>query len=187
MTVTDRTVERVESRAITAEWPMAEKPLPPYFFGMIRPKKPWSFRNCQTSGDRSPAWLTSQSVTMPQTSSTGPSRKACSSSVRSLGLKAKSRSQSGLPEKSSPSHQTVPASRAAASVSLMRGRIGEISLKTVGVTRARRRGVGPKSMTGTSHRARTQSQEPPRAAGPPNRPTRTSSQAEAEAAKALFR
>ena len=76
---------------------------------------------------------------MPHTFSTGPSRKACSAAVRACGLKSRRRFQFGLPLKNSASHQTVPASMATFSVSLMRGRIGVTSAMTLPESSARRR------------------------------------------------
>ena len=81
------------------------------------PRKPLSLMNCQTCGGRS-RWtcVVSQSVTIAQSSSTSWSRKRCSSAVSVGDGVASSCCQSGRPEKSSPSHQTVPASIASRSV-----------------------------------------------------------------------
>ena len=75
-------------------------------------------RKLQISGGRSArTWVMSQSLVIAQTSSTGPSRKACSSAVSSgLGWSI-SDFQFGMPENSSPSKPTVPASSAVCSVS----------------------------------------------------------------------
>ncbi|OLB73733.1 MAG: hypothetical protein AUI16_16460 [Alphaproteobacteria bacterium 13_2_20CM_2_64_7] len=62
------------------------------------------------------------SSSMPQSSATGPSRKACSSSVSFAGAYDRSFAQSGLPLKISPSHHTSPASIASRSVSESVGR-----------------------------------------------------------------
>src|SRR5690606_18760620 len=53
---------------------------------------------------------------MRQSVSVGPSRKACSSSVSRGAGRRSSFDQSGAPEKSSPSHHTLPASSASCSV-----------------------------------------------------------------------
>ena len=89
---------------------------------MIRPKKRCSRRNAHTgSGSRRCVSQISQSSTRRHNSSTGPSRKACSSSL-SLGAGTLSRDfQRGRPENSSASHQTVPASSASCSVVDRRG------------------------------------------------------------------
>ena len=72
----------------------------------------------QTSGGRSRhSQLIFQSSSMAQSSSTGPLRKAFSSSVSVAGGMANSFDQSGLPVKRSASHQTSPASSASRSVS----------------------------------------------------------------------
>ena len=109
---------------MTLWWPSAEKPRPPYSFGMIIPKNLFFFRYSHTCGSRSAwTWVVSQSLVILQTSSTGPSRKACSSAV-SVGFGCASRSAHfGAPEKSSPSKPTVPASSAVFSVSESGGRI----------------------------------------------------------------
>jgi hypothetical protein len=49
--------------------------------------------NSQTSLERSPAWFTSQSVTIAHTFSHGPSRKACSRGESSFGWKFSRRRQ----------------------------------------------------------------------------------------------
>ena len=53
ITVTATVPERVDSLVITCECANAEKPRPPYSFGMIMPRKPLSLMNCQTCGGRS--------------------------------------------------------------------------------------------------------------------------------------
>ena len=59
----------------------------------------------------------SQSSTLRQSSSHGPSMNACSSAERVGAFAASSFDQSGRPVNSSPSHHTVPASSASRSVS----------------------------------------------------------------------
>ncbi len=82
------------------------------------PKKRCSRMKAQTSGGRSArSWLISHVRSMPHSSSTGPSMKACSSSVSSSQGVASNSCQSGLPENSWPSQPTVPACMAAASES----------------------------------------------------------------------
>ena len=62
----------------------AEKPRPPYSFGMIMPKNRFFLMKSHSSGGRSAwTWVISQSLTILHSSSTGPSRKACSSAVSS--------------------------------------------------------------------------------------------------------
>ena len=51
--VTAAALHRVESLVTTCECANAEKPRPPYSFGMIIPRKPLSLMNCQTCGGRS--------------------------------------------------------------------------------------------------------------------------------------
>ena len=82
------------------------------------PKNLFFLMNSHTFGGRSASsWVICQSSIMLHSSSTGPSRKACSSTLSS-GLGCFSSScQSGLPENSSPSKPTVPASSAVCSVS----------------------------------------------------------------------
>ena len=117
MTDTQAVALRVASFCTTCECANAENPRPPYCLGMIMPRKPRSFMYCQTSGGRSfSSWVISQSSHMRHRSSTGPSRKACSSGVN-LGFGVLSNLfQSGRPLNNSPSHQTVPASSASCSV-----------------------------------------------------------------------
>ena len=82
MTVTVAVALRVASFAMTSLWANAEKPSPPNSRGMIIPMKPSSRMNCQTCAGRSfSSYETSQSSSMSQSVSTGPSRKACSASV----------------------------------------------------------------------------------------------------------
>ncbi len=116
----------VESFCSTAECASAENCRPPYCLGMIMPKKRFFLMKSQISGGRSASsWVICQSSIIPQSSSTGPSRKACSSTLSSGRGCRSSSCQSGLPENSSPSKPTVPASSAVCSVS-----------DSLGVTRA---------------------------------------------------
>src|ERR1700710_531900 len=85
---------------------------------MIMPKNLWALMKDQTSGGRSRhSQQIFHSSSMAQSSSTGPWRKAFSSSVSVAGAVASSFDQSGLPVKRSASHQTSPASSASRSVS----------------------------------------------------------------------
>src|SRR5438477_11611886 len=85
---------------------------------MIMPKNLCFLMNSQASGGRSRhSQLIFQSSSRAQSSSTGPLRKAFSSSVSVAGAFASSFNQSGLPVKRSASHQTSPASSASRSVS----------------------------------------------------------------------
>ena len=102
---------------MTCECANAEKPSPPYSFGMIIPRNPCSLINCHSASGRSfSSWVISQSSHNRHNSSTGPSRNSCSSWFnRGCGV-ASSFSHAGFPLNSSPSHQTVPASSASCSV-----------------------------------------------------------------------
>src|SRR6201999_1493098 len=85
---------------------------------MIMPKNFFALMKSQASGGRSRhSQLIFQSSSMAQSSSTGPLRKARSSSVNLAGANDRSFDQSGLPVKRSASHQTSPASSASRSVS----------------------------------------------------------------------
>ncbi len=108
----------VASFCNTAECASAENCRPPYCFGMIMPKKRFFLMKSHTFGGRSASsCVICQSSIMPHSSSTGPSMKACSSTLSS-GFGCLSNScQSGLPENNSPSKPTVPASSAVCSVS----------------------------------------------------------------------
>src|SRR4030095_6801774 len=75
----DNARDREVSLPKTAEQPRVEKASPPYSFGITRPKKPCAHRKGSTSGGNSRLRFSSHSSTIAQTSSTGPSRKACSS------------------------------------------------------------------------------------------------------------
>src|SRR5438876_2598021 len=89
---------------------------------MIMPKNFSRLMKSQASGGRSRhSQLIFQSSSIAQSASTGPARKAFSSSVRVAGPKASSLVQSGSPVKRSASHQTSPASSASRSVSDMDG------------------------------------------------------------------
>jgi hypothetical protein len=91
---------------------------------MIMAKKPLDLMKDHTSGDRSArTCVMSQSSSMAHKSSQGPSRKACSAAV-SVGTFADiSFCQSGPPVNNSPSHHTVPASKASRSVADIDGSI----------------------------------------------------------------
>src|SRR6202165_3919546 len=92
---------------------------------MIMPKNLPRLMKSQTSGGRSRrSQLIFQSSSIAQSSSTGPRRKALSSSVSVAGAYASSFDQSGLPVKRSASHQTSPASSASRSVSDIGGNTG---------------------------------------------------------------
>src|SRR6201988_351234 len=85
---------------------------------MIMPKNFLALMKSQASDGRSRhSQLIFQSSSMAQSSSTGPLRKAFSSSVNVAGGLESSFAQSGLPVKRSASHQTSPASSASRSVS----------------------------------------------------------------------
>src|SRR5260370_5974859 len=92
----------------------------------------WALRKSHTCGGRSRSsqvmrhWWSRR-----QSSSTGPSRNACSSSDSVAGGTARSFAQSGLPLKRSASHHTSPASIASRSVS-----------ESVGSTCCARRKIG---------------------------------------------
>ncbi len=73
--------------------------------------------NFHTSGGRSArACVMSQSSSIAHKSSHGPSRNACSSAVSVGTFADMSFCQSGPPVNNSPSHHTVPASKASRSV-----------------------------------------------------------------------
>ena len=82
MTETAADTLRVAIRLTTSEWAEAEKPRPSSSFGMIMPKNLCSFRKAHAaSGMSIISCSISKSSSMAQNSATGPSRKACSSSV----------------------------------------------------------------------------------------------------------
>ena len=128
------------SLARTMEIASGEKPLPPYSSGMISEKNPFSRMKSHTGSGRScKSWVISHSSTRAHNSSVGPSRKACSASV-SFGAGSFVRCrQSGMPENSSPSHQTEPASSAARSVSESLGSSVLRTFSTGALMRSRRR------------------------------------------------
>src|SRR6266536_120966 len=113
---------------------------------MIMPKNLWRLIKSQASGGRSRhSQLIFQSSSIAQSSSTGPWRKALSSSVSVAGALAKSFDQSGSPVKRSASHQTSPASSASRSVSDIGGSTPRAKEKIGFVMKSRR-----KLMAGTS-------------------------------------
>ena len=122
MTVIPSALDALDTFDTMAELADGLKPWPPYSVGMMRPKKRSSLSFCQTLSGSSRRCHTSQSSVMRHTSSTGPSMNACSAGVRSGYGCARMRLVSGLPENSSPSTQTVPASMASCSVCEMTGR-----------------------------------------------------------------
>ena len=86
------------------------------------PKNLWRLMKAQASGGRSRnSQVIFHSSSMAQSSSTGPSRNACSSAVSFAGGERQQFRQSGLPVNSSPSHQMSPASSASRSVSDIAG------------------------------------------------------------------
>src|SRR6202171_5577419 len=85
---------------------------------MIMPKNLPRLMKSQPAGGWSHhSQLIFQSSSIAQSSSTGPCRKARSSSVSVAGAYASNFDQSGLPVKRAASHQTSPASSASRSVS----------------------------------------------------------------------
>ena len=83
-------------------------------------------------------FVVAQSLTIAQSCSVSLSRKRCSSAVSAGCGAASSFCQSGLPEKSSPSHQTVPASIASRSVCDMGGSTFRNAARMASLIRARR-------------------------------------------------
>jgi hypothetical protein len=81
------TTEEIEEIFWITLWCIsAEKPRPPNSFGMIMPKNLCCLTKSHRCGGRSArTWVMSQSSIILHSSSTGPSRKACSSAV-SCGL-----------------------------------------------------------------------------------------------------
>ena len=113
MTMVTTSGEREAILPMISDCACAEKPRPPCSFEMSMPRKPRDLTKSQIlSGISRCAWRTCQSSIMPHSSSVGPSRKACSSGVRTMGAMERSLSQSGVPENSSASKPTVPASSA---------------------------------------------------------------------------
>src|ERR1700675_4551766 len=89
---------------------------------MIIAKNLRVLRKSQTSGGKSrSSQVMVQSSSISHSSSTGPSRNACSSAESVAFGVAKSFDQSGLPVNNSASHHTSPASSASRSVSDMVG------------------------------------------------------------------
>ena len=69
----------------------AEKPRPPCSLEMSMPRKPWSRTKCQmSSGTSCSSWRMCQSLSLRQSSSVGPSRKARSSAVSVIGATRRS-------------------------------------------------------------------------------------------------
>ena len=98
---------------------------------------------------------------MRQSWAHGPSRNARSRSESGSGTKPVIRSQRGAPENSSASHQTVPASSAIRSVSLIRGRSG-VSLRSAArVITARRTAGAPVAIAIAIHTASAAIRPPP--------------------------
>src|SRR6201993_3248927 len=107
---------------------------------MIMPKNFFALMKSQASFGRSRhSQLIFQSSSMAQSSSTGPLRKAFSSSVSVACGKASSFDQSGLPVKRSASHQTSPASSASRSVSDIDGKTPRAQEKIGLVMKSRRK------------------------------------------------
>lgn len=136
----------VERRVTTVEFASAPKPRPPYDSGMMIPMNFFFLMKSQASGERSPRWCTSWSSTSAMSSRTSLSTNACSRAESGFGANASMRAKFGAPEKSSASHQTVPASSAVRSVSLILGKMRASARITGGVTTARRSGARPKSI-----------------------------------------
>ena len=102
----------------------------------------FSFRYCQTcSGMSVSSCVTSQSSSILQTSSHGPSKNSCSSAVSSAFGTSSNFFQSGSPLNKSPSHQTVPASNASRSVSDISGMTLRYALRIGLVSKFRRTGA----------------------------------------------
>src|ERR1700749_1671572 len=111
---------------------------------MIMPKNFLALIKSQASGGRSRnSQLIFQSSSIAQSSSTGPLRKARSSSVRVAGAVASNFDQSGLPVKRSASHQTSPASSASRSVSDIAGMAPRAREKIGLVMKSRRELLSP--------------------------------------------
>src|SRR3954468_13758780 len=107
---------------------------------MIIPKNLWRLMKVHASGGRSRhSQLIFHSSSMAQSSSTGPLRKARSSSVNVAGAFASNFDQSGLPVNRSASHQTSPASSASRSVSDIGGNTVRVQEKIGLVMISRRR------------------------------------------------
>src|SRR5262249_47044683 len=110
---------------------------------MIMPKNFLALMKSQASFGRSRhSQLIFHSSSMAQSSSTGPLRKAFSSSVSVACGKASSFDQSGSPVKRSASHQTSPASSASRSVSDIDGNTPRAKEKIGLVMKSRRKLMG---------------------------------------------
>src|SRR5438445_10161344 len=107
---------------------------------MIMPKNLLRLMKSQASGGRSRhSQLIFQSSSIAQSSSTGPLRKAFSSTVSVAGAYSSNFDQSGLPVKRSASHQTSPASSASRSVSDIGGNTPRARAKIGLVMKSRRK------------------------------------------------
>src|SRR5262245_38661625 len=107
---------------------------------MIMPKNLCFLMKSQASGGRSRhSQLIFQSSSMAQSSSTGPLRKAFSSSVSVAGALASSFDQGGSPVKRSAYGQTSPASSASRSVSDIGGSTPRANEKIGLVMKSRRK------------------------------------------------
>jgi hypothetical protein len=144
----------------TDELAIAEKPSPPYSSGMIIPMKPFCLMKSKISGEIPPSWWTFQSSIFRHSSSHGPSRKLRSFGESGFGSNSRSFFQSGAPEKSSASHQTVPASSAVFSVSLIRGKIGARNFITSPETSVLRTGGNPNRTVTTTKSAASTTKSP---------------------------
>ena len=100
----------------------------------------------------------SQSGAIRQSSSVSPSRNACSSAESAGFGYASSFDQSGRPEKRSPSHHTVPALIASASVSDIGGITFRNAARARLLTTARRSGGSARIATIAASGASSQSQ-----------------------------
>src|SRR6266700_371624 len=113
---------------------------------MIIPKNFRRLMKVHTSGGRSRhSKVIFQSSSMAQSSSTGPLRKAFSTGDSVAGGLTISLDQSGLPVKSSASHQTSPASSASRSVSDIGGNTVRAQEKIGLVMTSRRKELMAKS------------------------------------------
>src|SRR5258706_8818429 len=122
---------------------------------MIMPKNFLALMKDQTSGGRSRhSQQIFHSSSMAQSSSTGPLRKAFSSSVNVAGAVASNFDQSGLPVKRSASHQTSPASSASRSVSDIAGSTPRAQEKIGLVMISRRKAKEVMSMSSWSEQLR---------------------------------
>ena len=139
MTIVDTSGERDAILPRISDWAWAEKPSPPCSFEISIPRNPCRFTNVQISpGISFSLKRMCQSSIIRHNSSVGPSRNACSSRVSTIGGTDLSLAQSGLPENSSASKPTVPASSACCSVSDTLGRMPLTRWKAGSITRLRR-------------------------------------------------